>query len=54
MSNKSPNSKSFESRDTAKYIIYIFNIFDTNLLFSDTKLLNFWKYRLNLRFPTRH
>jgi hypothetical protein len=54
MSNRSPICKSVESRYAAKYITSIFNIFDRNLLFSDTKLINFWKHRLNLRFPIRH
>jgi hypothetical protein len=53
MSKKSPESRKFKFNITNKFLILVANVIDSNLLFSDTKLIYFWKHRFKLRLPNR-
>jgi hypothetical protein len=54
MSKNPPDSKVLNSNFVKNFVKVIVNILDSNLLFGDTKLINYWKHRLKLRLTIRH
>lgn len=54
MSKNPPNSKVLNSNFVKNFVKIIVNILDSNLVFGDTKLINYWKHRLKLRLTIRH
>ena len=54
MSKNPPNSKELNSNFVKNFVKVIVDILDSNLVFGDTKLINYWKHRLKLRLTIRH
>ena len=54
MSKNPPDSMVLNSNFVKNFVKVIVNILDSNLLFGDTKLINYWKHRLKLRLTIRH
>ena len=54
MSKNPPDSMVLNSNFVKNFVKVIVNILDSNLLFGDTKLINYWKHRLKLRLIIRH
>ena len=54
MSKNPPDSKVLNSNFAKNFVKVIVDILDSNLVFGDTKLINYWKHRLKLRLTIRH
>jgi hypothetical protein len=54
MSKNPPDSKVLNSNFVKNFVKVIVDILDSNLVFGDTKLINYWKHRLKLRLTIRH
>jgi hypothetical protein len=54
MSSNLPHSGYIVSKSSSKFINYILQTIDANLLAGDTKLIFYWKHKLKLRLPSRH
>lgn len=51
MSSNSPSKKFIKNQTSGKLIELFFMFLDSTLLMGDSRMINYWKHRLKLRFP---